>query len=462
MKSITCFLFLFSNLNLAAQTCVTSGASIENVFTNTDGKYILVKDEEDFPDGNSKIFDAQNGKLLYKYPTKKPIAEQDNLGFTEAALKGFTGKNKEFIHFYSYDDDTYYTNKKYLENIPVKIEKQWDNNNSTWNFKFTWSVSEAATTTFTGFYIDCYYNIAENWGLVRIVSRNKKSGDRTTECYKLINGQEPIKVKNGNVFEINSLFTDETKINGINSMIYVTKRKILISTFYGGVYDVEKNKIIEKNIFKVKNGYLGATLKGALLNEDETVLAFSTYDGMTLIDLQTFKIIGNYKQGSHSDRNFRLPLFGLKSFLYSSTASKNIPIIKEQEQVVLCDPNTNADEKNYQNWFDSEVAKNKGNATPYVDKDAITYEKTVTAYNELLGELAASDRNLNPMLQKIMNSGKDAWILYSTRADAHKLLNNQASSIREFIKTYKAFITQNTLDSLYARLTIIEQVDKKF
>ena len=61
-----------------------------------------------------------------------------------------------------------------------------------------------------------------------------------------------------------------------------------------------------------------------------------------------------------------------------------------------------------------------------------------------------------------MNSGKDAWILYKTREDAHKLLMRQAESIRDFIKKYKAFITQNTLDSLYARLATTEQTNAKF
>jgi hypothetical protein len=283
--------------------------------------------------------------------------------------------------------------------------------------------------------------------LLRVYGWNYDRKESESKYYKLVIGQKPEKIKNFGEFRF-------------SNMIYLPKQKIVINN-EGKVYDVEKNKIIEKNIFKVKGVYLGANLKGALLNEDETVLAFSTNYGMTFMDMQNFKVLGNYEDANKGDKNL-LPLFGLKSFIYNSALYQSIQIIKEGQIIELCDPKSKEDQKVFYAWNDLDQANKRGSYTPIKDENEITYEKTVKAYNELLQDLAASDQILNPKLEKIMKSGKDAWILYDTRADAHKLLNNQASSIRDFIKKYKKFITQNTLDSLNARLATTEASNLKF
>lgn len=444
MKYIICFLLLLFNLSLVAQNCLTSGASLDKIYTNNDGKYILVKDYDKFPDGHSKIFDAQDGKLLYKYPSKKPIAEQEKLGFTEATMKGFTGKNDQFIYWEDYLNNI---NNKYLEQTTAKIERYYDILFRENAFRFTWPVTGGDSKVYEAKSLSYYYNIAENWGLLNVYVYNYNRREFESKYFKLVIGQKPDKIRNFGEFRF-------------SNMIYLPKQKIVINN-EGKVYDVEKNKIIEINIFKVKGVYLGANLKGALLNEDETVLAFSTNYGMTFMDMQNFKVLGNYEDANKGDKNL-LPLFGLKSFVYNSALYQSIQIIKEGQVIELCDPKSKDDQKAFYAWNDLDQANKRGSYTPFVDPDVITYEKTVTAYNQLLNNLAASDRDLNPKLEKIMKSGKDAWILYETRADAHKLLRNQASSIRDFIKKYKAFITQNTLNSLNERLTITEQTDAKF
>jgi hypothetical protein len=460
VKQFIYILLLLAPIRLTAQECITSGASIENVSVNNEGNYILVNDDEAYPKASSKVFDAATGKLLYKYPQQNAGTQLEKFGFTEATISGFTGKNDSFFYVWCYNLDINYTNKKHFQNTGAAIEQfNFDNYNKKWHYRFTWPVNGAAAKTFEGFLIDGYYNLAENVGLLRVVAETKRPGDYVTTCYKLVKGQEPEKVSRSADFEIN--FMNMERITR-NSMIYLPKHKQIISSFYGAVYDIDKNKVIEKNIFRVKNVYLGASLKGALVNEDETAIMFATYGGVTVLDLQSYKVLAEYKSGSSSDNNVRLPLAGFKNHILLTNYNGNFYFIKDGKELVLCDPDAAADEKEYDTWLTAENKKRKGSYVPANDPDVVTYETTVKAYNELLRELENSDSMLNPLLQKIMNSGKDAWILYKTREEAHKLLMRQADSIREFIKKYKAFITQNTLDSLYARLATTEQTNAKF
>ena len=79
---------------------------------------------------------------------------------------------------------------------------------------------------------------------------------------------------------------------------------------------------------------------------------------------------------------------------------------------------------------------NNGSKPKKKNLNKYTADQVYKAEEKLINYLLSSDKELNPLLDKIMRSGKDAWILYKTRDRAFKILNTQISSCEEFLKEY--------------------------
>ncbi len=82
-----------------------------------------------------------------------------------------------------------------------------------------------------------------------------------------------------------------------------------------------------------------------------------------------------------------------------------------------------------------------------------TEEEVYKAEEELINYLNASDRELNPLLAKILRSGKDAWILYKTKERAHTILFSQISNCETFLKEYGKYTTTIFRNGVETRLS---------
>ena len=81
-----------------------------------------------------------------------------------------------------------------------------------------------------------------------------------------------------------------------------------------------------------------------------------------------------------------------------------------------------------------------------------TADQVYKAEEVLINYLNSSDRELNPLLDKILRSGKDAWILYKTKDRAHKILSNQISDCETFLKEYGTYTTNVFREGVETRL----------
>lgn len=81
-----------------------------------------------------------------------------------------------------------------------------------------------------------------------------------------------------------------------------------------------------------------------------------------------------------------------------------------------------------------------------------TSEQVYKAKQELINYLNSSDLELNPLLDKILRSGKDAWILYKARDRAHKILWDQIRECENFLKEYEKYTTANFKKGVETRL----------
>jgi hypothetical protein len=71
---------------------------------------------------------------------------------------------------------------------------------------------------------------------------------------------------------------------------------------------------------------------------------------------------------------------------------------------------------------------------------------------KLINYLKYNDSQLNPYLDKILRSGKDAWILYKTKESARKLVDGQINAINIFLRDYGKYISASFKSDVEGRL----------
>jgi hypothetical protein len=71
---------------------------------------------------------------------------------------------------------------------------------------------------------------------------------------------------------------------------------------------------------------------------------------------------------------------------------------------------------------------------------------------KLINYLKYNDSQLNPYLDKILRSGKDAWILYKTKESARNLVDGQINAINAFLKDYGRYTTSSFKSDIEGRL----------
>jgi hypothetical protein len=91
-----------------------------------------------------------------------------------------------------------------------------------------------------------------------------------------------------------------------------------------------------------------------------------------------------------------------------------------------------------------------------------TPDQVYKAEEVLINYLNSSDRELNPLLDKILRSGKDAWILYKTRERAHKILFNQINDCETFLKEYGKYTTAKFKEGVETRLAQAKATNYSF
>ena len=91
-----------------------------------------------------------------------------------------------------------------------------------------------------------------------------------------------------------------------------------------------------------------------------------------------------------------------------------------------------------------------------------TADQIYKAEEKLINYLNSSDKSLNPLLDKILRSGKDAWILYKTKESAHKILFNQIRECEAFLKEYGEYTTSTFKNGVETRLAQAKETNYKF
>ena len=71
---------------------------------------------------------------------------------------------------------------------------------------------------------------------------------------------------------------------------------------------------------------------------------------------------------------------------------------------------------------------------------------------KLINYLKYNDSQLNPYLDKILRSGKDAWILYKTKESARSLVDGQINAINNFLKDYGPYTSSSFKSDIEGRL----------
>lgn len=94
--------------------------------------------------------------------------------------------------------------------------------------------------------------------------------------------------------------------------------------------------------------------------------------------------------------------------------------------------------------------KNNNNEQPEYGK--YSKDNVYKEEEKLLQYINYTDSQLNPYLDKILRSGKDAWILYKTREKAKSLVTDQIDAIQNFLKEYSRYTSPTFKASIEARL----------
>lgn len=428
MRLLIFFYFLWP-VSSFAQQCSTSASEVDRISGSSDGKYIMAYCNSKGITPYSKIFDAQTGALLYRYPTRQPIAELTTLGFTPGTEEAGIRTNAHFIYSAAYRVDFTMVNKAEQEKLYGKIEYDvFEREKSRWIFKLVLPAKDGERV-YKGSQIQYYYDIDRQWGLISI-SEPHKSGYKAT-LYSIKKGEEPQKIYTGDFVPLSDLFIHPA------GHIAITNA--------GQVIDLVKEKIIKKNIF---NGQM-VTTKFALADESSHTLAVGGINGgMLLYDLQSYKLVARVEMpvcNTYEPKQV-VPLADMRSFALLSSCSENhARIIRDGKDILLCDPQALADQDNYKERKENERLNE-------IERNKITPAKADRAYQELLAFLKTSDQQFEPYAKKIISAGKDAWVLYSARDNARTILRQQKGAIDDYIKVYKAVTDAGQLQSLYVRL----------
>lgn len=96
------------------------------------------------------------------------------------------------------------------------------------------------------------------------------------------------------------------------------------------------------------------------------------------------------------------------------------------------------------------VQKNKKPAQPEYGK--YSPDDVYKEEEKLINYLKYNDSQLNPYLDKILRSGKDAWILYKTKESARKLVDGQINAINTFLRDYGKYTSASFKSDVESRL----------
>ncbi len=96
------------------------------------------------------------------------------------------------------------------------------------------------------------------------------------------------------------------------------------------------------------------------------------------------------------------------------------------------------------------VQKNKKPEQPEYGK--YSRDDVYKEEEKLINYLKYNDSQLNPYLDKILRSGKDAWILYKTKESARKLVDGQINAINTFLRDYGKYTSASFKSDVESRL----------
>lgn len=154
-----------------------------------------------------------------------------------------------------------------------------------------------------------------------------------------------------------------------------------------------------------------------------------------------------------------------ESPLYYAILYKNEANSKFLESVSSVETKIKAEEVYAQFKKDREpeiVAKKDQVIQPQVNQPKYTADQIYKEEEKLINYLNSSDKSLNPLLDKILRSGKDAWILYKTKESAHKILFNQIRECEAFLKEYGEYTTSTFKNGVETRLAQAKETNYKF
>jgi hypothetical protein len=124
------------------------------------------------------------------------------------------------------------------------------------------------------------------------------------------------------------------------------------------------------------------------------------------------------------------------------------------------DGGSNVNNNNGNGGGNAGVQKSKKPAQPEYGK--YSPDDVYKEEEKLINFLKYTDSQVNPYLDKILRSGKDAWILYKTKEKAKGLLDDQISAINAFLKDYGKYTSATFKADVEARLAMVIGVKNSF
>jgi hypothetical protein len=114
------------------------------------------------------------------------------------------------------------------------------------------------------------------------------------------------------------------------------------------------------------------------------------------------------------------------------------------------DAGNNGNSNNGSSGGNNGVQKNKKPDQPQYGK--YSPDDVYKEEEKLINYLKYNDSQLNPYLDKILRSGKDAWILYKTKEKARGLVDGQINAINAFLKDYGPYTSASFKSDVEGRL----------
>lgn len=288
---------------------------------------------------------------------------------------------------------------------------------------------------------DHYYEPTINWnkeqaqGLMILIPEKR---DRK-ELYLLKGNNEPLRLKQyKNDYSINFFYTPDGR--------YVV-------TNNGMIIDMQAQKLIVQSAFAIYKNDLPA------FNADNTLVAAASDNGLVVVELATGKIIKNEAlpvglKVPESQESKAVAMPDMEGYTYGNFRNGayytevSSWLVRNGKATLLCDPQWAVNKKAVDEGYEKFV-KNYG------DGSAATVG-AADAYATLLSDIAALDRAFEPYGKKILEAGKDAWILYGSRQKAVNILLRMQSIIRSYIRDYGSKTSKEIMDSLRARLKQVQ------